>query len=236
MTRPAGRARTPIQAWERTARDGSATLSAVRAVRDDPGRVWILLDGVRAGVCDRQTADQAGLTAAPMAWTEALADRLDAEVRERLCDRAALRLLAARMRSREGLVRALTQRGHARADAEACADRYAGLGALDDARYAEVLVRNELARKPAGRRLLEAKLRAHGVRGDAASHALDEAMDGRDELEDARRVARSAARSLGRADPDAARRRLTGRLLRRGFSGPVVRQAVDEALREAGGP
>lgn len=228
--KPARSSKTPIRAWETTPRDGSATLTELRTVRDDPACVWVLLDGVRAGILDRQSAAGIG---PPTPWTVALADRLDEEVRRRLCDRSAVRLLAARMRSREGLVRALVQRGHARETAAACADRFAGLGALDDARYAEVMVRNELARKPAGRRLLEARLRAHGITGPDARRVLDKALEDRDEAADALRVARAVARSLRPgADAQAARRRLSARLARRGFSSDAVRSAVEAVLGE----
>lgn len=223
----------PIRAWNTMPRDGSVRLTEVRAVRDDPGCVWLLIDGVRAGLVDRETAARLGLAATPIPWNTDLAEKLDAEVRQRLCDRSALRLLAARMRCREGLVRALTQRGHDRQTATACADRYAGMGALDDARYAEVVVRNELARKPAGRRLLEAKLRAQGVRGEDARGAIDRALEGRDELADARRVAEGAFRAArAGSDVEVLRRRVSGRLARRGFSGETVRRAVDEAVRD----
>lgn len=228
---------TPIRVWNTTPRDGSASLTGVRGVTDDPGCVWVLLDGVRAGVVDRETAVRLGLGGAgpSRAWTEDLAGRIDEEVRRRLCERSAVRLLAARMRCRAGLVRALTQRGHDQRTAEACADRYAALGALDDARFAEVVVRNELARKPAGRRLLEAKLRAQGVGGDTAGKAIAAALRGRDELEDARKVAAASLRGMrANADADAVRRRLSGRLARRGFSGEVVRRAVDEVLGGGG--
>lgn len=224
---------TPVQAWKRTPRDGSVAVTEIRTVRDDPACVWILLGGVRAGLVERATAVRHNLTELGVPWTEALAEKLGPEVERRLCDRSAVRLLAARMRSGEGLVRALTQRGHNRAVAQACAERYAGMGAIDDARYAEVVLRNELARKPAGRRLLGAKLFAHGVRGEDARAALDQALAGRDEVEDCRKVARGAARSIREGEEDAVvRRRLSGRLARRGFSGEVVRRVVDEVIRE----
>ena len=233
MSRARRQRLSPIEAWARTPRDGSVRVTEVRTVRDDPACVWIVLDGVRAGLVDRDTAARVGLALDRPVWTAELADRLDAEVRRRLCDRTAVRLLAARMRSRSGLIQALTRRGHDRTTASACADEHARRGAVDDARFAEVVVRNELARKPAGRRLLEAKLRTKGVSGEAAGRAVEDALADRDELEDARAFARGSMRSFrSGADPDAVRRRLSGRLARRGFSGEVVRRVVDELLRE----
>lgn len=224
---------TPIQVWQRTPRDGSARLTEVRTVRDDPASVWLMLDGRRGGVVPRETAARLDLAArTPVPWTEDIASGLEAEVRACLCQRSALRMLAARMRCREGLVRSLTQRGHDRATAEACADAFVRCKAIDDDRYAEVVLRNELARKPAGRRLLEAKLRAKGISGDRAGKAVAAALRGRDEIDDARTIARSAVRGFrADADPLALRRRLAGRLTRRGFSSDTVRKVIDELFR-----
>lgn len=238
MTARSGQRTTPIRVWDGAAGRDGVRLTGLRTVRDDPACVWIVLDGLRAGLVDRDAAAALGLADAASenaAWRADWHEQLDREVRDRLCRRAAERLLAARMRCRAGLVRALVQRGHDRTTAEACADHFGSLGAVDDARYAEVLVRNELARKPAGRRLLESKLRAHGVGRDEADRAIEEALRGRDELADARRAAEAAARSLRPgSDRQAARRRIGGRLARRGFRPEVIRRALDEVLREAG--
>lgn len=229
---------TPIRVWNDAASRDGVRLTGLRTVRDDPARLWILLDNRRAGLVERDSAAALGLPGAAAEnapWRVEWHEKLDPEVRAGLCRRSAERLLAARMRCRAGLVRALVQRGHDRATAEACAEHFASLGAVDDARYAEVLVRNELARKPAGRRLLEAKLRAHGVAREHADRAIDEALGDRDELADARRAAAAAARTLRPGtDRQAARRRLSARLARRGFGPGVIREALDEVLREAG--
>ncbi|MCC5822725.1 MAG: RecX family transcriptional regulator [Phycisphaerales bacterium] len=227
----------PIRVWSQAAGRDDVRLTGVRPVRDDPGCVWIILDGQRAGLVDRASAASLRLESAAAdqkPWDPAWHDHLDAQVRERLCKRSGERLLAARMRCKAGLVRALMNRGHARPDAEACAAHFESLGALDDARYAEVLVRNELSRRPAGRRLLEAKLRSHGVPQSLAESAIKDALLDRDEEADARSVAESAARSLRPGcDPQAARRRIAGRLARRGFGPETIRRVLDSVLNGA---
>jgi SOS response regulatory protein OraA/RecX len=230
-----GRSRVePIRAWNQTPRDGSSRLTELRGVREDPTCVWILLDGVKAGMVARETVARAGLV--PMTpWTEAAARSVDEEVRCRLCDLTARRLLSVRVRARAELTRLLTSRGHDGTTVAACVDKYAGLGLIDDDRFAEIAVRSELVRRPVGRRLLEAKLRAKGVNDRAARAAIDTAMEGRDEMADALKAAESGARTMSaRAEPEAARRRLTARLLRRGFSSEATRRAVDEVLGKPG--
>ncbi|MEM9374558.1 MAG: regulatory protein RecX, partial [Planctomycetota bacterium] len=167
---------------------------------------------------------------------------IDTEVRRRLCERSAVRILAASGVTRAMLERKLIARGHRSETAQATSDKWLQTGAIDETRYAEVAVRKELARKPAGRRFLEAKLASRGVSSRDATAVIDAALDGRDELEDALVIARrsvaSLSRQLGGAGSDAAvvRRRTEGRLARRGFPGSVVRQAVATAMRERDEP
>lgn len=215
------------RAWGEAGRGGPATLGRLAGVRDDPACVWLEIGGVRCGMLSRETAAGLGLREG-MAWTAALHGAVDSEVRRRLCDRAAVRLLTTRARSRAELERALVQRGHDRVTAEACVAAWDERGAIDDERYAETVVRGTLARRPVGRAVLEATLRGRGVEGRVARAAVDTALEGRDEIADARKAGVSAWRSLASLEAAVGRRRLSARLARRGFSAGVVRRVVDE--------
>jgi len=224
-----------VRHWEDLRGSEARTVTALRAVRDDPECLWVLCDRNRVGLLGRETVARLGLRAGSI-LDAALIERVDAEVRWRLARRDAVRMLAARSYTRRGLADALVRKGHERADANGVAGWAADRGFIDDARFAEVLVRNELARRPAGRRLLESKLRAKGVGPEDAARAIDNALGPRDELEDAIRIARTAVRSLSRSHQrEVVQRRAVGRLGRRGFSGEVARRAVERALREVSG-
>ena len=233
-----GRARPVVRLWDEIRREPGRVIDDVRVVRDDPLCVWIVVDGDRVGLMDRGAAERHGVMAG-VVLSEQLIGAIDDEVRERLCDRSAVRMLAARGHTRALLERKLVMRGHGRAVAELVSARWQERGAIDDARFAEVAVRNELARKPAGRRLLESKLAAKGVGHADAKPAIDAALADRDEYADALLLARRSVASIGRAlsaggrDPLVVKRRTLGRLARRGFSNDAVRRAVDTAMREA---
>ncbi len=229
-----GASKPTIRQWQDLRGSDGQTVTALRAVRDDPESVWILCGRDCVGLIGRETATKLGLHAGSV-LDAALIERADAEVRWRLARRDALRMLAARSYARRGLADALVRKGHDRADASTTAAWAADRGFIDDARFAEVTVRNELARRPAGRKLLEAKLRAKGVGPEDAARAIDAALGPRDELEDAIRIARTAVRSLSRSHArEVVQRRVVGRLGRRGFSGEVARRAVERVLQEAG--
>ncbi len=145
---------------------------------------------------------------------------------------SALKGLSRASTTRAGLVQRLLKKGYEREVAEGVAQDMERIGAIDDGDYAEALVRDALRSKPAGRRLLDAKLRAKGVSAEIRERVLDEALSERDDLEDAIGVARRRLAALpGTLDAVVVRRRLAGAVARRGFEGDVCRRAVEAALR-----
>lgn len=110
-------------------------------------------------------------------------------------------------------------------------------GWLDDRRFAEGVVASELGRKPAGARLLEAKLRAKRVDGRIAAEVVRVALgerreSGVEEFDEALRLAEKKARTLSaRLEPEAVRRRIYGLLARRGFDPETCGRVVREVVR-----
>ncbi|MEU1973584.1 regulatory protein RecX [Microbacterium sp. NPDC019599] len=123
------------------------------------------------------------------------------------------------------------------ADAEAADEiivSFEARGYLDDVALAEQIVHIGVDRKGQGRRVIAQSLAKRGVPRDVADAALLALPD--DDRERAMEFARSKARSLSSADPDAALRRLAGQLARRGYGGSLALDVAREALREAGRP
>jgi regulatory protein len=208
--------------------DGSAKISAMRPCRDDPARVTLFVDRRRLG---RITLDSKGDHHIEVGtpWTETLSMALADELAQGNAYRAAIRILTKRAKSGRELGRKLKEYGYEPDAIEWAIERLTELQVLDDEQYARVVVRNQLARKPAGRRLLAGKLREKGIEGGIINQVLDEALDERDPVADARKLAQSAARSISdRHAPDVRIRRITGRLARRGFDFDVIRTVVDE--------
>lgn len=109
-------------------------------------------------------------------------------------------------------------------------DRLLGVGLLDDARLAETLVRTLRERKGLGRTALASELSRRRLDQSVVAEALDDLAD--DELDRAIDIARRRAPQLRGVDREAAQRRLAGFLARKGYSGSIVRIAVERALRE----
>ena len=111
--------------------------------------------------------------------------------------------------------------------------RLEGVGLLDDDSLAETLVRTLRDRKGLGRSAITAELRRRHVDADAIEEAMGSGED--DELERAVAIAIKRAPQLRSLDMTTAKRRLGAFLMRRGYSGSIISQAVTRAL-EPGGP
>ncbi|WP_127571044.1 regulatory protein RecX [Georgenia faecalis] len=141
----------------------------------------------------------------------------------------ALRLLAAAPRSRAQLATKLADRGVAEDVAAALLDRFEEVGLLDDAAYAEMLVRTRHAERGLARRALVAELRAKGITGEVAEVALEQVDDEDEEASARALVARRAPATRG-LERDRRRRRLGGMLARKGYPPGLAMRVVDAEL------
>jgi regulatory protein len=142
----------------------------------------------------------------------------------------ALRLLGVRWRSREELRRRLTAAGYEPEDVDVALRDLEEAGLIDDARFAQELVRDRAVHRLSGDRAIAATLRQRGVSKDVAGRALEGAGD---EGDRARRLASVRAERLTGVEPETAFRRLYGLLVRRGFSPGLAAESAREALRRA---
>jgi regulatory protein len=134
----------------------------------------------------------------------------------------ALGLLVRREHSRKELARKLAARGVESDEAAATVERMAGEGWQDDARFAEFLLRSRAA-NGYGPQHVRAELGSHGLERETIATAMEN-FEG-DWVQVARDLIR---RRFGDAGPrDAVKRRKAEQLLvRRGFSGDILRAVL----------
>lgn len=137
--------------------------------------------------------------------------------------------LTRRGMSRWELEKTLTSRELEPDDIAAELDRLEGVGLVDDAALAETLVRTQHERKGLGRGALVAELRRRHIDQEHIDSALEQLADD-SELNRARELALRRAPQMRSLDRATAVRRLSGYLMRKGYSSGIVRTAVDEAL------
>nr|WP_146833677.1 regulatory protein RecX [Cellulomonas hominis] len=145
----------------------------------------------------------------------------------------ALRQLTAAPRSRAQLAEAMARRDVPEAVAERVLDRFTEVGLVDDAAYAEILVRSRHAERKLSRRALAQELRRKGVDHEIAREALEQ-VDDEDEEQAARALARKKLAATRGLDRDVRLRRAYGALGRKGYGGSLVSRVVREELAAEG--
>ena len=141
----------------------------------------------------------------------------------------ALRQLTAAPRSRAQLAEAMARRDVPEDVADRVLDRFTEVGLVDDAAYAEILVRSRHAERGMSRRALAMELRRKGVDDEVAREALEQ-VDDVDEEHAARALARKKLRATRGLDREVRLRRAYGALGRRGYGGSLVSRVVREEL------
>ena len=203
--------------------DGGVTALVLRRGRAE--RVAVHLDGLRAFDLSSLVADGAGLRAGEPLTAERQQELLHQDAPYRARERA-LRLLGLRDRSRREIGMRLRQAGFEPGVIDETVEWLAGLGYLDDRRFAGAYAA-EKQRSGWGSRRIRAELAAKGVersvvdeavaaREDAGSGASEEADTA---LED---VVRRRFGGQFAADPEGAERRLAGFLARRGYDWDTI--------------
>ncbi len=142
----------------------------------------------------------------------------------------AMALLDRRFYSRRRLRLRLLQAEHAELAVERVLDQLVEQGVLDDARFAEAWCRDQLRRKPVGRRWLKSGLRGQGVDDAATEAALDACLPREEEEEACRRALSSRRYDL---EEENNRARALRFLMSRGFPPGMARELVFRA-RERG--
>lgn len=144
-----------------------------------------------------------------------------------------LRLLTGRSRSRAELTEALRRKGIPADVIEAVLDRYVEVGLVDDATFAEAVVRSGHSNRGLGRHALRAELRRKGIDDEVVQQAIA-AVGPEDEEQRARELVRRKLRTASARDEVTLVRRLAGMLARKGYAEGVALRVVREELRADG--
>ena len=134
---------------------------------------------------------------------------------------SALRYLSSRPRS-EREVRRRLERAYDAPAVEHALERLRELGLLDDAAFARAWSRSRADHRPRSAAMIRRELQAKGVERDVAAASVEPL----DDRENAYRAGLRWLSSLAASDYDTFRRRLWGRLERRGFPQSLIRETV----------
>ncbi|MDJ0349319.1 regulatory protein RecX [Cryobacterium sp. PH29-G1] len=160
----------------------------------------------------------------------AAADALDQ--RER-AEKVLLHRLRARSLSTVEALLVLNATGVDSGDASEIIEKFSELNYLDEAKLADQIIHSHNVRKGLGRTGVEAEMRRRKLDPSVMLDKLEELPD--DEAERAIDLATKRMTQLERFDDQTIDRRLTGFLMRKGYSSASVRLAVKAAMDSRGG-
>ena len=205
------------------------TITQISEQRRKANRRNVYLDGAFAFACNLNVVAKFRLRDGLVLSDDEVVEIKQGEVRQECYDHA-MRFLERRMHSRNELKTKLSRREHDAATIESVLDSLQASGYVDDAKFAQANVESSAKNRHHGRRRAAIELLKKGVKGEDARKALENVYDTHDSLSVARGLAQKKAKSLAKLDPQVARRRLAGMLMRRGFEYDVVRPVIDEVL------
>ena len=135
-------------------------------------------------------------------------------------------------RTRGQLSELLERKGVPEEVGEAVLDRFAELGLVDDAAYAEAFTRSRHEHRGLGSRAIAFELRRRAVPDELVQEAVS-VLDADQEQETASRLAKERQARMASLPREVQARRLAGFLARKGYGGQIVGRAVREAMAAA---
>lgn len=130
-------------------------------------------------------------------------------------------------RSRKELEITLTKREIDPLVAKEVLDRFVEIDVINDAAFAELLVRSRCNTKRVSRSVMRQQLRQKGIDQEIIDEALLVVTDA-DEFRMATELVEKKARSMSRLEPEVRKRRLFGLLARKGYGTSVALQVIND--------
>ncbi len=148
----------------------------------------------------------------------------------------AVNYVSYRPRSSREVLDHLMRKGFSKELADSVVRHFESVSLINNLEFARMFVRDKLRRKPTGKALLQKLLAAKGIPSPMIDQVLREHISDEDQKNAARDLAsrrmRSTKRSLAALDPTKQKQRLTGYLLRHGFSSEIVHKTIQALFRQ----
>ena len=148
---------------------------------------------------------------------------------------SAVNYISYRPRSSREVLDHLTRKKFSKELAESTVHHFESVSLINNLEFARMFVRDKLRRKPTGKSLLQRQLAAKGIPSSMIDQVLRENISEEDQRNAAKELAsrrlRLTKRSMAALDPLKQRQRLTGYLLRHGFSSEIVQKTIQNLFR-----
>ena len=162
-------------------------------------------------------------------WTEGEMDALRHTVLHQAAREASIRYLSVKDRTEQGLLERLVQAGYPQDAAAAAVADMKTMGYVDDRRYAQRFIADQLRLKAISRKNIRLGLKAKGI----ADEILDEVLDEFEQTDEETAI-RSVRKKFGKYDlhDPSVERKAISYLMHRGFSHETVRGILRQIKKE----
>jgi regulatory protein len=195
----------------------------------------VYIDGEFAFDASDSTILKFGLRSNISIDEETIAAVKSAEV-QREAQLTAVNYVSYRPRSSREVLDHLKKKGFSRELADSIIHHFESVSLINNLEFARMFVRDKLRRKPTGRALLRRQLAAKGIPSPMIEQVLREYISDEDQKNAAKELAsrrlRLTKRSLSGLDLLKQKQRLTGYLLRHGFSSEIVQKTIQALFRQ----
>lgn len=207
------------------------TITALEPQEKKAWRTSIFIDGKFWRGYDSETVAELGLYEGQKLTDDEL-ENIDHSLERRRAINRAVLLLSYRGRSINEVTGRLTKAGFSADIAAEAVEELKRLGYLDDEDFAQAWTKARIGSKLYGPRRIKQELRQKGVDDEIIDEKLAESSTPEEEFERAMQLAQSKLPSLKGLDRNAAFRRLSQFLLRRGYTPGVVYDVCKQVLSD----
>jgi len=202
-------------------------VTRIESQRKNPKRKSVYLNHKFAFGLDEETLFKHGLRVGDRLTDEKIENILQSEKKIKARE-VALNLLSYRSRSEKEISEKLKKKGFSPENIEEVIADLKRVNLLDDYEFACQWIKNRLKNRPRGLTLLSQELLKKGIKREIIDEASEEFYPEDQEVEIASELIRKREKRYKGLDKKIARKRMSGFLLRRGFSYEVVKEVLEE--------
>ena len=198
-------------------------VTKIETQKRNPKRRSVYIDGEFAFGLDEEVLYKSGLKKGE-SLTQHRIEEITEEERKKEAKDVALKFLSFRRRTEKQVREKLQKRGFDERTIDATIDKLKEFDLINDLEFAFSWVKDRLAYKPRGKKLLKQELWKKGIRKDIIERVTEELCQ--DEDKSASDLVEKIKKRYRNLDPQVAKRRMYNLLLRRGFSYETTKNAL----------
>ncbi len=203
------------------------TITRIETQKKNPRRKSVFIDGKFAFGVDEEVVSRLGLEKGEGLTEQEIKDIL-IQKSENEAKEVALRFLSFRRRTEKEIKDKLKKKDFDERAIKSTIDKLKEYDLINDSEFATAWVKERLAYKPRGKKLLRQELWKKGIRKDIIDQVTEELCQ--DEDKSASELLEKIKKRYKNLEPKVARRRMLGVLLRRGFSYETVNHTIKDFL------